>query len=64
MLIACGVTYRKHKVVTDSSAVQKEAYLLGAPCITIRENTELVETVAENKNILVGTTTEAIVELY
>ena len=50
-----------HKVVTDSGGVQKEAYLLGAPCITIRENTEWVETVDENKNILVGTETQAIV---
>ena len=35
--------------------------MLGAPCITIRENTEWVETVDENKNILVGTETQAIV---
>lgn len=49
------------RVVTDSGGVQKEAYLLGTPCITVRDNTEWVETVAENRNILVGTETKSIV---
>jgi len=43
--------------------VQKEAYIFKVPCITLRENTEWVETVEEGWNVLVGTESEKIVEM-
>jgi UDP-N-acetylglucosamine 2-epimerase (non-hydrolysing) len=49
-------------IMTDSGGMQKEAFWVKTPCITLRENTEWVETVQLGANYLVGSNTERIVK--
>ena len=49
-------------VMTDSGGLQKEAYFFKKPCITLRDETEWVELVENNFNVLVGANKQKIIE--
>ena len=50
------------KILTDSGGIQKEAYLLKVPCITLRETTEWTETIEDKWNVLTGADKEKILD--
>jgi len=49
-------------IITDSGGIQKEAYFHKVPCVTMRDETEWIETVEAEWNQLVGSNSEAIIQ--
>ncbi|HKV99731.1 MAG TPA: UDP-N-acetylglucosamine 2-epimerase (non-hydrolyzing) [Vicinamibacterales bacterium] len=55
-----GLILRARGVITDSGGVQKEALFHGVPCLTLRDTTEWIESVAARLNVLVGESLEQL----
>ncbi|HEY1871305.1 MAG TPA: UDP-N-acetylglucosamine 2-epimerase (non-hydrolyzing), partial [Chitinophagaceae bacterium] len=52
--------YSAKRIITDSGGIQKEAYILRKPCITLRTETEWIETVEEKWNLLINPSQNSI----
>jgi len=51
-------------IMTDSGGLQKEAFFFKKPCITLRDETEWIELIDNNYNVLSGADKNKIIELY
>jgi UDP-GlcNAc3NAcA epimerase len=55
-----AIVSRASLLLTDSGGLQKEAYLLNTPCVTIRDNSEWIETIHAGANVLVAAKSDDI----
>ena len=58
-----ALVQRARWVLTDSGGLQKEAYFLGCPCITLRAETEWTETLQDDANCIAGSDGARLMEL-
>ena len=59
--VLCLLT-RARVALTDSGGLQKEAFFVGCPCVTLRDETEWVETLTGEGNVLTGADTGKIID--
>jgi len=57
-----ALEYSARMILTDSGGIQKEAYWLKVPCVTLRDETEWLETVENGWNILTGANSAKIIK--
>lgn len=57
-----GLVARAATLFTDSGGLQKEAFVLKVPCVTLRDETEWIETLEDGWNVLAGSDPRKIVE--
>ena len=55
---------RSKLIMTDSGGLQKEAFFFAKPCMTMRDETEWVELIENNFNVLVGADKNKIIDTY